>query len=186
MHEDFRRQRIDESHRSQQDFALERHQKHLGNFEAELDGKLILDVGSNYPFFGEYIERNHTDSQVVSIDMDQYSGIDARMLANKLGFQDESFDLIFCHAVNLSPDQLDAAIREFIRVLRPNGKVRIGPFNEIANPYQVEMWGAMRAVLAEYRVKGLIQSEVITVEHSERNGKPNNMYALIIQKLTKG
>lgn len=102
----------------------------------ELKGKKILDFGS-----GAGITANHfaADNQVTAIEPS------ADMLAQQvntngyrqiIGSTDElkklpndSFDYIFCHNVLEYADDREIIVREFYRLLKPNGKLSIVKHN---------------------------------------------------------
>ena len=101
-----------------------------------LNGKTILDFGS-----GAGITANHfaADNQVTAIEPSE------DMLAHQVntnGYQQiigsieelkklpsESFDYIFCHNVLEYADDREIIVREFYRLLKPNGKLSIVKHN---------------------------------------------------------
>ena len=102
----------------------------------ELKGKTILDFGS-----GTGITPNHyaTDNNVIAIEPSE------EMLAKQVntnGYQQivgstdelknlpsECFDYIFCHNVLEYADDREKIVREFYRLVKPNGKLSIVKHN---------------------------------------------------------
>ena len=102
----------------------------------ELKGKTILDFGS-----GTGITPNHyaTDNNVIAVEPSE------EMLAKQVntnGYQQiigntdelkkipsECFDYIFCHNVLEYVDDREEIVREFYRMLKPNGKLSIVKHN---------------------------------------------------------
>lgn len=76
----------------------------------------------------------------------QYLKMDIR----DLGFDSDQFDGVWCPAsiFFVSTAEMETALEEFTRVLRPDGVARIG-FNLGDGPTEVEKWGA---TTMEYRV----------------------------------
>lgn len=101
-----------------------------------LKGKTILDFGS-----GTGITPNHyaTDNKVIAVEPSE------EMLAKQVNTNDyrqiigstkelkklpsESFDYIFCHNVLEYADDREEIVREFYRLLKPNGKLSIVKHN---------------------------------------------------------
>ncbi len=110
--------------------AFERYAEDLFLDENALDGKKILDVGSNIPLFRDYLEGKYPETKVINIDQEFNTSLDAQALAEHLPFADNSFDLIVAHS-SLTGwgiyENVEQILQEFIRVLRPNGEIRIGP-----------------------------------------------------------
>lgn len=110
--------------------AFERYAEDLFLDENALDGKKILDVGSNIPLFRGYLEGKYPETKVISIDQEFNTSLDVQALAEHLPFQDNSFDLVVAHS-SLTGwsiyENIEQILRELIRVLRPNGEIRIGP-----------------------------------------------------------
>ncbi|MDZ4857760.1 MAG: class I SAM-dependent methyltransferase [Candidatus Hydrogenedentes bacterium] len=89
--------------------------------DVRLDGKSILDVGCGRGFMGDIVRERggrYTGADLVA----NVSGIPLAISdAARLPFQDASFDGVFCiDAFEHIPDGAEA-VREFRRVLRPEG-----------------------------------------------------------------
>jgi SAM-dependent methyltransferase len=102
----------------------------------------VLDVGCGTGRFlealaGEY-ERVGVDVSVGMLDRARRKGLDVVQAgADKLPFDDESFDLVTTFAVLhhlIDPDVVRAALREMARVVRPGGSVIVWDHNPL-NPY---------------------------------------------------
>ena len=97
---------------------------------SSLDG-LTLDVGCGCAPYkdavrGRYIGVDFTDSPY---DSGEKIRIDTVASGCSLPFRDDTFDLVFTRsALLLMPDQMKA-IREFLRVLKPAGRVLIADYN---------------------------------------------------------
>ena len=110
--------------------AFERYAEDLFLDESALDGKKILDVGSNIPLFRGYLEGKYPETKVVSIDQEFNTSLDVQSLAEHLPFQDNSFDLAVAHSSLTglgNGEKIEQIFQELIRVLCPNGEIRIGP-----------------------------------------------------------
>jgi ubiquinone/menaquinone biosynthesis C-methylase UbiE len=109
--------------------------KALGDGSAEFGRALEIGAGTGY--FGLNLVRAGVIREAVCTDISQgmldelersarRNGLDvetARCDAQELPFPDDSFDLVFGHAVLHHLPDLDAAFREFRRVLRPGARV---------------------------------------------------------------
>ena len=96
-----------------------------------------LEIGSGTGYFSLNLVQMGAIEQLVATDispgmLDTLSGTASRLGvavetevtdAEVLPFDDESFDLVFGHAVLHHIPDLDTALREFMRVLRPGGAV---------------------------------------------------------------
>ncbi|MGI8750151.1 MAG: class I SAM-dependent methyltransferase [Thermoleophilaceae bacterium] len=105
--------------------------RHLGHFPA------ALEVGAGTGYFGLNLVRSHTIGEYTATDISpgmigalQASaarlGIGARSEcceASALPFLDDSFDLVFGHAVLHHLPDLEGSLREFLRVLKPGGAI---------------------------------------------------------------
>lgn len=102
----------------------------------ELEGKTILDFGS-----GTGITANHyaENNQVVAIEPSnemlekQVNTNGYQQLIGSLDelkkLQSQSFDYIFCHNVLEYADDREEIIKEFYRLLKPNGKLSVVKHN---------------------------------------------------------
>lgn len=109
----------------------------------DFDGKWVLDYGCGVGQVGAFVRKD--GAEVVGIDASYALLEEARkyMLvvnadAEKLPFQDNSFDYVMAFMVlHIMPD-LDAALREIYRVLRPEGKLYWGIVHPHAEKWDVE------------------------------------------------
>src|SRR3989338_4497836 len=151
--------------------AFERYAEDLFLDESALDGKKILDVGSNIPLFRGYLEGKYPETKVVSIDQEFNTSLDVQSLAEHLPFQDNSFDLAVAHS---SLTGLG------------NGEIRIGPIMIDDDAYLGEK--QRRAITKNKNfVNELKNSRVISsVEYlriPRTIGKKNiQVYRLVIKK----
>lgn len=105
--------------------------RHAGHFPA------ALEIGAGTGYFGLNLVRSGTVSDYTATDISagmletlQCSadrlGVPvtaARCEASELPFEDDSFDLVFGHAVLHHLPDLGASFREFLRVLKPGGAI---------------------------------------------------------------
>src|SRR5919199_872416 len=110
-------------------------QKALGGPARRFDRALEIGAGTGY--FSLNLMRAGVIGELVATDisqgmLDELSATAGRLdlavetactAAERLPFPDDSFDLVFGHAVLHHLPDLDAAFREFRRVLRPGGRV---------------------------------------------------------------
>ncbi len=81
----------------------------------------LLDVGCGNGFFTYYFNKI---CRTTGVDYSQKmlglnpAGQKAQMDAGRLGFRDNSFDIVFCHALLHHVDDIGAVIREMARVSR--------------------------------------------------------------------
>jgi ubiquinone/menaquinone biosynthesis C-methylase UbiE len=114
----------------------------------------VLEVG---PGPGELSERMATELQakVVAVDLSprmveltQARGVDARLGdVQSLEFADESFDLVVAAWVLFHPSDLDRALSEIARVVRPGGHL-IAATNSVQHLH--ELWALVGVERTEY------------------------------------
>ena len=111
--------------------------KALGAGNGPVQFGRALEIGAGTGYFSLNLLRGGVIGQAVCTDISQGMldelarsaaklGLDvetARCDAQELPFPDDSFDLVFGHAVLHHLPDLDAAFREFRRVLKPGGRV---------------------------------------------------------------
>jgi ubiquinone/menaquinone biosynthesis C-methylase UbiE len=97
----------------------------------------VLEIGAGTGYFGLNLVQAGLAERITATDISpgmlaaldanaQRLGIDARTVrteAERLPFADESFDLVVGHAVLHHIPDLEGAVREFVRVLRPGGTI---------------------------------------------------------------
>lgn len=102
----------------------------------EIEGKRILDFGSGYGITASHYAKNN---HVIAIEPDA-EGVEERCKENEyeqiIGslnelrkLDDESFDIIFCHNVLEYASEREEIVREFYRLLKPNGMLSIVKHN---------------------------------------------------------
>lgn len=111
---------------------------------AEAAPERVLEVG---PGPGELSERMATElgAEVVAIDVSERMvelcrarGVDARLGdVQALAFEDASFDLVVAAWVLFHPEDLDRALSEIARVLRPSGRLIAATNSEL---HLIELW----------------------------------------------
>ncbi len=87
---------------------------------------LIIDIGGGSGSFGNKARSSHPEAMVVCIDLEpRVIDNDVRHILGSgldLPFKDSSADLVTVHAMlHHVPDELDKALKEIKRVLRPGG-----------------------------------------------------------------
>ena len=111
---------------------------------AEAAPERVLEVG---PGPGELSERMATElgAEVLAIDVSERMvelcrarGVDARLGdVQALAFEDASFDLVVAAWVLFHPEDLDRALSEIARVLRPSGRLIAATNSEL---HLIELW----------------------------------------------
>ena len=111
---------------------------------AEAAPERVLEVG---PGPGELSERMATElgAEVVAIDVSERMvelcrarDVDARLgNVHALAFEDASFDLVVAAWVLFHPEDLDRALGEIARVLRPSGRLIAATNSEL---HLIELW----------------------------------------------
>ena len=102
----------------------------------EIKGKRILDFGSG---LGITANKYASDNQVIAVEPDAES-VDARWRTNVyvqihggveelIQFEKESFDIIFCHNVLEYAMEREEILKEFYRLLKPDGRLSIVKHN---------------------------------------------------------
>ena len=121
---------------------------------AEAAPERVLEVG---PGPGELSERMATElaAEVFAIDVSERMielcrarGIDARLGdVQALAFEDASFDLVVAAWVLFHPEDLDRALSEIARVLRPRGRLIAATNSEL---HLIELWQLLGIDRTEY------------------------------------
>jgi ubiquinone/menaquinone biosynthesis C-methylase UbiE len=121
---------------------------------AEAAPRRVLEVG---PGPGELAERMAAElrAEVVAIDVSERMvelcrarGVDARLAdVQDLPFEDGTFDLVVAAWVLFHPQDLDRALREIERVLRPGGRLVAATNSEL---HLIELWQLLGFERLEY------------------------------------
>ncbi len=122
-----------------------------------LDGK-VLDVGIGTGLFEDFLKGKGIQMDVIGVDTDRKMLEEAKkkgylvMLANaeKLPFEDESFDLVISIDMINSVTDKEAVIQEIKRVLKPGGYAIISHF---CNNYtKNQVWKKMEVLTRPFKV----------------------------------
>ncbi len=122
-----------------------------------LDGK-VLDVGIGTGLFEEYLKGKGVILDVVGVDVDKKMLEEAKkkgylvMLANaeKLPFEDESFDLVISIDMINTASNKEAVVQEIKRVLKTGSYALISHF---CNNYtKNQVWKKMEALTRSFKV----------------------------------
>jgi SAM-dependent methyltransferase len=145
----------------------------LASFVDAVSGPRVLDAGCGPGRDCRYFERRGLDP--VGVDaapgMLAYArthstGRYARMDVRALGFPDATFDGLWCPATVffLPPAEMERALAEFGRVLRPDGVARIG-FTLGDGRVESEKWGerTVEYHLPEARARSLLERSGFSV-----------------------
>ncbi|MEA2358160.1 MAG: hypothetical protein QOI62_1420 [Solirubrobacteraceae bacterium] len=92
--------------------------------------------------------------------------------AERLPFEDSKYDLVSSNGVLHHTPDIEAALREIRRVLRPGGRARIILYNRSSLHYwiaQVLYWGVLKGRL---RAEGSMEGVLSHVEHSTIGARP--------------
>ncbi len=147
--------------------------------QVPLDGK-VLDVGIGTGLFEDYLRGKGVELDVVGVDVDKKMLEEAKkkgylvMLANaeKLPFEDESFDLVISIDMINSVADKAAVIQEIKRVMKPGAYAVISHF---CNNYtKNQVWKKMEALTRPFevidaRITGNVDNEM-TVAFLVRKG----------------
>ena len=122
-----------------------------------LEGK-VLDVGIGTGLFEDYLKGRGIELDVIGVDSDKKMVEEAKkkgylvMLANaeKLPFEDESFDLVISIDMINSVTDKEAVIQEIKRVMKPGAYAIISHF---CNNYtKNQVWKKMEALTRPFKV----------------------------------
>ncbi|NEU58919.1 class I SAM-dependent methyltransferase [Halorussus sp. MSC15.2] len=146
----------------------------LDSFVESLDGPAVLDAGCGPGRDVEYFLTRGLDP--VGIDlargMVEYArenrpGRYLQMDVRRLGFESDRFDGLWCPAslFFVPPEEMETALSEFVRVLRPGGVARVG-FKLGDGPVEVEKWDATTVEyhVSESEARGLLEAAGFRVE----------------------
>lgn len=107
----------------------------IQEFQSKTDQLRILDAGSGLTFFPYYLAKKFPKSTIICCDydsklIDRFKKINDsnagkisfdRVDLHELPYEDEFFDLIYCISVMEHTDNYGQILKEFKRVLKPNG-----------------------------------------------------------------
>ncbi len=163
--------------------TFKRYQSQLALDEKSLVGKRILDVGSNDSLFEQYLEQKYPGTGVVSMDLSKVKGISVQGNSEQLPFKDESFDVIVAHGVPFGPEDLEKSMEQFVRALKENGEIRIGPMSkgENSNIYAKDRWDRVHALIDSLKEKGITIEDVPIGEWQTSEG-PETKYCIVVKK----
>ena len=151
----------------------------LATFVDDLAGPDVLDAGCGPGRDVEYFHSRGLDpigidiaDGMVAYARENRPGEYLRMDLRSLAFADDSFDGVWCPAsVFFVPvEEMQDALDEFTRVLRPGGIARIG-FKLGDGPIAVEKWGGemMEYHVSEDEARELLEAAGFTVESTAVN-----------------
>lgn len=167
--------------------------KHIGGFKATKElielchinkGKYVLEVGCGVGITACYIAQEY-EGKVVGVDISERmiktsrerakrKNIEGRVEfiladAQNLPFEDELFDAVICESVNVFVKDKLKALKEYIRVIKPDGYVGINegiwikePIKEL-DEYIYNITGA-KLLAPNYREELLKSSELRNIE----------------------
>lgn len=113
----------------------------IKEFAGGLNGKKVLDVGCGKGRFSVALKQLFSDMDITGLDFsrellaslpDNIAKVESSML--NMPFPDNEFDFVFCVEALEHAVQIEAAVREMCRVLKPGGKLIIIDKN-------IEHWG---------------------------------------------
>lgn len=113
----------------------------------------LLDLGAgNQPFRPWY---SGLADRVVAVDVTPTAGLDARCFATALPFADDSFDAVLCTSVLEHVENVEQAVAEIARVLRPGGRLLVAvPFLYPEHEAPYDFWRTthqgLRSVLSRH------------------------------------
>jgi SAM-dependent methyltransferase len=171
----------------------DRYKKWLVLDENALSGKLILDVGSFDSRFGEYVESKNPGSKVLRVDnrADEHPRIDLQAGAEHLPLKENSVDLIVAHASisNNSGEKVVASLKEFMRVVKPDGAIHVAPLVDSVQDYARHRFLLTKEFVDSLQREGLATYQLIPIQMlkertPEKKYRDKVVYCLIIKKLT--
>jgi len=126
----------------------------------------LLDLGAgNQPFRPWYSSISDT---VVAVDVAPAPGLDVLSFAAPLPFRDGSFDAVLSTSVFEHVDNIDEAVAEVARTLRPGGRFVITmPFLYPTHEAPYDFWR-----LTHYGLRSLLQRHGFEVEEIAAQGGP--------------
>lgn len=175
---------------SRKDF--DRYKKWLELDEKQLQGKVILDVGSGDSQFGEYVEQHYPDTKVLRFDVrqDPDARVDFVARADKLALKEESIDLALAHAsISNSPGEyMVSALKEIFSTIKDGGEIRVTPLLDVPFELSQERLRLIREYVADLENQGLATAEWKITETGERTTPKygtihETRYLLIIKKV---
>lgn len=160
----------------------------LESFVDALSGNRVLDAGCGPGRDAEFFADRGLEP--VGVDLARGMVEFARthrpgryllMDVRALGFERDVFDGVWCPATVffVPTDEMETALAEFVRVLRPEGVARIG-FKLGDGPVEVEKWGAttMEYHVSEAQARQMLESAGFDVESVSVNAvSPERTFA---------
>lgn len=118
------------------------------------DARIIIRQGGDY--VGINIDQGSVDATAKSLDLFELRGRVERGDATNLHYADETFDVVYSFgALPCIPD-LDQALREIERVLRPGGEVLALLYNRSSINYYIEIMFLRRLMRPLLLVPGMV------------------------------
>ena len=136
-------------------YTIEPHIREMARFDS-WEGRLILEVGCGLGTDGVQFAR--AGAHYIGIDISMTSLVYARdnclfrflptnpanAEAEALPFPDNSFDLVYSHGVLHHTPDIQTAVREIHRVLKPGGEVIVMLYNRNSFNYRIGIMGLRR------------------------------------------
>lgn len=148
---------------------------------AEVHPRRVLDAGCGTGDWATLVaapEVVGVDSSAAAVQAARARGVDARRAEiESLPFDDCAFDVVMCNSVLYHLEDVDAGLRELVRVLRPGGRF-VGGYT-IPGRHLEELWSVVgngpAAVLAD-RFSGAtgdryLARHLVSVERRESTGE---------------
>jgi SAM-dependent methyltransferase len=189
--------------------TYENYLQKLGLSKQSLKNKKILDIGAGNRMFASYCMKHGVSAEVYSVEgrsedyidkkieeeiwpdeiRNEVEKITVRTLAQKMPFEDNSFEIIVCnsampgrdkeHFGELTMEQdLDKSYEEIVRVLKPGGEARLEPLEPDEDNEIYGHW----AKATKRKLEDLGKRDDIVVEIEKIEDPKYDLYRVIIKK----